>query len=65
MSKDQWVMVLSFVAGVIGLAAQFLTLTEDWTRLLGFAVAVINLALMTFFGAQVYAGHKASNQANT
>ena len=60
MSRDQWVMVLSFAAGVVGLASQFLTLSDDWVRLLGFAVASINLALTTFFGVQVYAGHKAS-----
>lgn len=63
MTSEQWVMILTFAAGVIALASQFLTLSEDWTRLLAFAVAVINLALATFFGRAVWSGRQARKDA--
>lgn len=54
MSSDQWVMILTFISGVLLLASQFLTLTDDITKILAFLVAVINLAMSVFFGRAVY-----------
>jgi len=50
MTKDQWVMVLTFVASLISLAASTLALPPTVTPYLVFAVGVINLALAVFFG---------------
>lgn len=63
MSSDQWVMILTFVSGVLILASQLLTLSDDWTKVLAFLVAVINLALSVFFGRAVYQGHQAAAAA--
>lgn len=60
MSREQWVMILSFVAGVLSLSIQALSPEPDVARLIGFAVGVINLAMSTFFGVQVYRDSKNS-----
>lgn len=58
MTREQWVMILSFVAGVLTLAGQFVNPSPDFAALISFGVAVINLALCTFFGVQVYRSGK-------
>jgi len=50
MTKDQWVMVLTFVASVVSLAVSALALPANVAMILTFVVGVINLALAVFFG---------------
>jgi hypothetical protein len=50
MNQQLWIMVLTFVAGVLALASQMLPVSPELVPWLAFLVAVINLALAIFFG---------------
>ena len=56
MTKELWIALLNFLAGVILLAMKILPVSPDLALWLTFAVGVINLALAIFFGV---AGFKA------
>ncbi len=60
MSRELTTALLTFLSGIIVLANQFLPVPPELQPWLAFAVAVISLALATFFGTTAY---KARNAA--
>lgn len=63
MTREQWVTLLTFIAGLLALAGQSFDLSGDWSKVVTFLVAAINLGLATFFGNKVYQARQARIRA--
>lgn len=63
MTKELWVSLLTFVAGVLALATQLLPVPPDLIPWLTFAIAVINLGLSVFFGVAGFRARAAAKAA--
>ena len=62
MSKELWIALLTFAAGVITLATEMLPIPQNVAPYLLFAVGVINLAMAVFFGVTGVRARNAANQ---
>lgn len=49
-TKDQWIAILSFAAGILGLLAVAPFVPVEIRPYITFGIAVVNLALSVFFG---------------
>lgn len=63
MTREQWVTLLSFIAGLLVLVGQSFDLTGDMVRVVAFLVAAINLGIGSFFGNKVYQARQARIKA--